>query len=166
MRSTKLLTGQRRSRKGGIELSSFIGIIFSALIILTIMIPMAIAIYNFFVDKGTEEGTLKSMYTLAVETDNIIDERIVPVYIDKKHFIKAFRTGGPGDGCKENTCFCVCTQPGCSSEGDEVVECEPTEQMVDRDYLISPLLDEEGKAVVQNCRLVLRERQVAITDCT
>lgn len=153
------------SKKADLEISTFIEIIIFVVIFLIIVLPFIAHIWNYFVEKP-DSGTMKSFEAMIIESNNLKDEKEVPVYIDKGHIIKTFPKGtGPVDKCKADFgCICVCIkEKGCTSQGRN--ECKTIESSFLQEYTINPALSREGKATLQNCLLKMVNEQISISKC-
>jgi hypothetical protein len=154
------------------ETSTLRQIIFFAIICLLIALPACVRLYNFWTAKPSS-GTTKSVDAIRIEINNLYDEQEVPVFVDENHVIMIFNAENaekPQFGeCKkfsDKSCICVCREPSCDVDKNEVKLCK----VFDGDYFddshpIPPKIVEE-KARMQNCVFVKDEGIVSLTGCS
>lgn len=156
---------KRLNKKADLEVSTLIEVIIFAVIFLVIVLPLIVRIWNYFVEKP-DSGTIKSFEAIIIESENLKDEKEVPIYIDKDHIIKAFPKGtGLIDKCKADLgCICLCVKDkGCKNQG--INECREIESSFTEEYTINPALSREGKATLQNCLLKMSDEHIIISKC-
>jgi hypothetical protein len=113
-------------KKAILTLEFLIQITIFAIVLILIIIPIGIRLFDFFTAKP-KPATLNSLDMLSIKIKYLEGEEIIPVYVDDKHIIQGFdeRASGKPANCDKSSCLCVCKKEGCT--GNQIIKCSKLE---------------------------------------